>query len=124
MCLITLSSHFINFCLNFGLGFVQLTKLCIELLNGSLSFSQSCLKLHFAHFHFFSFSKTIIFIFGPPQISFLHCLLQLMLDICSGTRFLLQIVFYSIKLMFKIFKFAKQRMSFSSLIICYPFLFY
>merc|ERR1712061_409759 len=106
--LVSLSSHILDVSCNLGLGFVNLSSLKGKLFNGSLGFSKSSLELQLVHLNVFSLGKTLSLILAPPHVRLIVGLGHLPQKVFFDTGFLIQMLLYTIKLMFKILEFAEK----------------
>merc|ERR1719187_804241 len=115
--LVKVGGHLSDLILDLALGLLNLGKLGIEVINGSLSLSVSGRELHLGHLKLFSLGNGILLILLSHGSSITLSLGIKSKNILAGSSLLIKSLLGNIKLMFKISVLSKKKLSLSGLIV-------
>merc|ERR1719495_627229 len=115
--LVKVGGHLSDLILDLALGLLNLGKLGIEVINGSLSLSVSGRELHLGHLKLLSLGNSVLLILLSHGSSITLSLGIESKNILAGSSLLIKSLLGNIKLMLKISVLSKKKLSLSSLIV-------
>merc|ERR1719367_1057192 len=94
----------------FCASFVQLGKLCLQLVSGGISLGQAGLHLQLCHLKLLGLSDSLLFISHTEHVSLSECLVQGTAKVLLGADLLLVVILHASNLVLSVPEFAEERL--------------